>query len=270
MRHALQATRRLQGESHEDTLAAMTNMASVESALGRLKEAEELNRSVLEVRQRVLGPDHPWTMLSQRNLTANLLRQNRAAEAEPILRDLLARSERVLGPNHTDTLSIANSLAAAMRQLNRLDECEAILRRVADGTRRSLPPGHTLTLRVVSNLGVILEQQNKFDEALACYQELWDKLPTTQAGPRDAATYVAQYAVCLVKLEHFDQAEPALLEAKRRLEAAGMTSSSHMRNVLSALITVSEKAGRTQDVDAFRDQLRKLDSTSAPATGAAR
>jgi tetratricopeptide (TPR) repeat protein len=252
MRHALEASRRNQGDTHEDTLAAMTNMATVESALGRHKDAEDLNRSVLEVRQRVLGPDHPWTMLSQRNLTVNLLRQNRPAEAEPILRDLVARSERVLGPDHRDTLSITNSLAAALRQLNKMDECESVLRRVADGARKSLPPGNPFTLKAISNLGVVLEQRNKPQEALACFQELWNKLPSTQSAPRDAATYVAEYALCLVKLNQFDKAEQPLLDAQRRLESAGMSSGDKMREVRAGLVQYYERTGRPEEAARWR------------------
>jgi hypothetical protein len=51
----LEASRRVLGEEHPDTITAMANLASTYWNQGRWKEAEELQVKVLEVRRRVLG-----------------------------------------------------------------------------------------------------------------------------------------------------------------------------------------------------------------------
>ncbi|KAJ7698196.1 hypothetical protein B0H14DRAFT_2417958, partial [Mycena olivaceomarginata] len=78
----------LLGEEHPGTLIAMGNLALSYSALGRSKEAAELETVVLEKRKLLLGEEHPETLIAMGNLTASystLGRSNEAADLRALL-----------------------------------------------------------------------------------------------------------------------------------------------------------------------------------------
>jgi tetratricopeptide (TPR) repeat protein len=266
VRHSLDVHRRVFGTNHTDTLSAINNMAGVELSLGRLSKAEALYRELSDARQSVLGVDHPWTIQSQVNLGTSIMRQRRAPEAEAVFRDALARSERVQGPDHARTLDIANALATAVRLQERIGEAETILRDVADRSRRSLPANHSDTILAVANLALILDQQGKFEEALKCYEEVYAGVQVAELTPLKSARYTAAYAVCLVRLKRFDEAEQPLLEAKKRLETANMQTSSWMRQVIASLVLVCDNARRTEEASRWRAEVKRLDALLKPAT----
>jgi hypothetical protein len=61
---------RVLGPEHPNTLTSRNNLASVLGDLGRLEEAEQEHRAVLDIRMRVLGPEHPNTLTSRNNLAS--------------------------------------------------------------------------------------------------------------------------------------------------------------------------------------------------------
>jgi Tfp pilus assembly protein PilF len=54
----LDASRRLVGDDHPDTLLALHNLATIKDELGRQSEAEKLYVKTLEAKRRVLGAEH--------------------------------------------------------------------------------------------------------------------------------------------------------------------------------------------------------------------
>ena len=80
----MEASSRVLGEEHPDTLTAMANLASTYSNQGRWKEAKELNVKVMEASLRVLGEEHPDTLTAMANLAATYRNQGRWKEAEEL------------------------------------------------------------------------------------------------------------------------------------------------------------------------------------------
>jgi hypothetical protein len=66
----LEATARLLGKEHPDTLTAMSNLAQTLYAQGDLAGARKLEEQVLEARGRLLGKEHPDTLTSMNNLAS--------------------------------------------------------------------------------------------------------------------------------------------------------------------------------------------------------
>ena len=58
----LEASVRLQGKEHPDTLTAMNNLARTLYAQGDLNGTRTLEEQVLEARARLLGKEHPDTL----------------------------------------------------------------------------------------------------------------------------------------------------------------------------------------------------------------
>ena len=266
MRHALESKRRRFGRDDEHTLVSVNNMAAVLVALGRRDEAMALYREAAEAQARVSGDDHPSTLLAWANLSTALLRAGRVAEAEVILRDAVPRSERVNGPDHPRTLQALNNLAAARAMQRQPDEAEATYRQVVARASRGLPEEHPDRIQAVAELAAALERSGKLDEAVALYKDLYDLAHrSTTLSPRHAAMTAVPYGVTLAKAGRYVEAEQPLLESRRMLEAAAMTESSKMRQVLEALAIVYDRTNRAEDASRVRSDIeRRRAATTSP------
>ena len=68
----LEASRRVLGEEHPNTLSSMNNLAHTLCSQGDLAGARKLEEAVLEARRRVLGEEHPDTQQAKQNLAVIL------------------------------------------------------------------------------------------------------------------------------------------------------------------------------------------------------
>jgi hypothetical protein len=69
----MEASKKVLGDEHPNTLTSMANLASTYWNQGRWKEAEELQVLVTEARKSVLGEGHPDTLTSMVNLAYTLV-----------------------------------------------------------------------------------------------------------------------------------------------------------------------------------------------------
>jgi len=118
------------GDSHGETLIAITHQSSILRAIDRLDEALPLAREVregwkkLEADQKV-----PRNTLTSTNILAELLHaMKRDQEAEPMCREVLNGFLRVVGPNHPFTKSAAENHSAVLRALGKEDEADHLLK----------------------------------------------------------------------------------------------------------------------------------------------
>ncbi|KAL2798841.1 violaceus kinesin [Aspergillus keveii] len=116
----------------------MVNLASTYRKHSKFKEAEELEKYVLETNTRVLGPDHPHTIRNMSNLASEFLGQNhhphtlqsmqilskvlraqgRVDEALPLVATYFEVRNRLFGPDHPSTKSAAHSLEKVKKEKN--------------------------------------------------------------------------------------------------------------------------------------------------------
>jgi hypothetical protein len=80
----------------------MENLASVLYDELRWKEAEELQRRVVDARKKVYGPDHALVLGGTANLAVSILQQGRSDEAEMLLLYTLQRLKAILSPDYPD------------------------------------------------------------------------------------------------------------------------------------------------------------------------
>jgi tetratricopeptide (TPR) repeat protein len=153
------------GTKHPDTLASVSNLASVLHDLGDYKAAEAMNRRALEGRMDSLGKDNPETLISFSNLASTLQDQGRHKEAEDMNREALEGHEKVLGYDHPDTLASLNNLALVLQQRGKLKEAEEMHRRALEGSKKVLGPKHPDTLVSLQNLAEALRDQGRYGEA---------------------------------------------------------------------------------------------------------
>jgi non-specific serine/threonine protein kinase/serine/threonine-protein kinase len=269
-RHVLETRLRLNGPDAPDTLTAMQNLAPILQQLGRLDECEDLYRRSSETRQRVLGANHPDTLMARGNLAAVMVRRGRLAEAEAVFRDVLERRQRIQGKDHKNTLETANNLAYTLQSAARHAEAEVMYRDLLERLRRALPENHRTTLATMGNLATTLEAQQKNEEALGWFGDLYQRALVAQITPSAVVRYTSPYGVRLARAGRYAEAEGPLLEARRRMEAANLTQTVNMREVLTSLAEVCQHTGREQEAARYRAEAAKLASppSSAASTSA--
>jgi CHAT domain-containing protein/Tfp pilus assembly protein PilF len=164
-RRALEASERVLGKDHPDTLANANNLARLYHAQGRYGEAEPLFRRALEARERVFSKDHPDTLASVNNLAGLYRSQGRYGEAEPLFRRALETFDRVLGKDHLHTLASVNNLAGLYQSQDRYGEAEPLWRRALEAREQVLGKDHVDTLKSAHNLAVFYQFQGRYGEA---------------------------------------------------------------------------------------------------------
>ncbi|WP_165966677.1 tetratricopeptide repeat protein [Actinomadura sp. 7K507] len=150
---------------HPDALARHSNLAALLRRLGRLEEAEQEARAVLNGRIRVFGPEHPHTLASRSILVTVLRDLGRLEEAEEEGRRALNGRIRVLGDQHRSSLASRCILATVLGEMGRLEEARQEGESALNGRIRVLGAEHPYTLASRSNLAVILSELGKLEEA---------------------------------------------------------------------------------------------------------
>jgi non-specific serine/threonine protein kinase/serine/threonine-protein kinase len=82
LQRALELRRRALGEAHVDTLASMSDLASVFERQAKLASAESLYIKVLEPQRRVLGTEDSSTLSTMQSLAATYAEEGKYASAE--------------------------------------------------------------------------------------------------------------------------------------------------------------------------------------------
>ena len=162
----LEDRERVLGESHPDTLASLSDLASAYLAAGRVGQAVPLYERALADRERVLGESHPDTLASRNNLASAYEAAGRVAEAVPLYEEALAGYSRVLGESHPATLRSRGNLASAYQAAGRVAEALRLLEAVLADRERVLGESHPDTLRSRGNLASAYQAAGRVAEAV--------------------------------------------------------------------------------------------------------
>ena len=129
----LEVCRRIHGDKHLNTIASMSDLGSLLAELGRVDEAEPLQREAYEWMNETLSPRHVNTLTTGYNLAWLLLtKKNAPEESLEIARRVAADSEAVFGPDHPVTLRNRLLVARGLAASGRCEEAAPMLEAVAD------------------------------------------------------------------------------------------------------------------------------------------
>ena len=115
-REALEGRRETLGNRHQNTVASLSNLASLLREKGDLTAAEPLSREALELNRETLG-QHQNTFASINNLGLLLKVKGDLAAAEPLLREALEVRRETLGDRHLSTLLSTRNLGLLSKAL---------------------------------------------------------------------------------------------------------------------------------------------------------
>ena len=149
------------GQSHEETLKSLNDLAEFYSRQGRYTDAEPLLLSLLTHRRATLGESDQRTITSLNDLAGLYSRLGRFSEAEPLLKMALSQRRRALGKNNPDTLVSLNNLAALYWRQGRYAEAETMYYATFSRRRELLGEHHPDTLASANNLEVLYWRQGR-------------------------------------------------------------------------------------------------------------
>ena len=162
---AAELRRGVLGADHPDTLASLTNLASIFRNQGRWEEAEKLEVQVMEARKTKLGVDHPDMLTIMGNLASTYRNQGRWKEAEALEVQVMETRKTKLGVDHPDTLTSINNLASTYWDQGRWEEAEALFVQVMETSKAKLGADHPDTLTIMGNLASTYRNQGRWNEA---------------------------------------------------------------------------------------------------------
>ena len=118
----------------------LDNLAAMLGQIGRLDEAERLNKRALQLIEQAFGRDHPEVGNAASNFGTLLYLAGRDAEAEPLLRRGLAIAEAQSPQDSARIAVITDNLSALLRRTGRLEEALRYCQRALELFEVTLPP----------------------------------------------------------------------------------------------------------------------------------
>ena len=153
------------GKEHPDTIASMSAIAVSLQHSGKLEEAAQMQKVLVEAQERVLGQEHPETLTNMGNFAVTLQELGKLEEAAQMQNLVVEALERVLGQEHPHTLTTMSSLAVTLLKLGKLEEAAQMQKVVVEAMERVLRQEHPYTLTAIGNLAMTLLDLGKLEEA---------------------------------------------------------------------------------------------------------
>ena len=159
---------RLKGEGAlSRSLLAMRGLSAALHSLGRLEEAEEMNRREVRTSQELLGEEHMSTQKAIISLAGLLLDQGKGEEAEIVLRQTISLHQ-TSDPSpcgECERFLCLSSLANVFRKQQRYQEAEELGLSALKGFESLLGPNYSFTLDATRMYALTLLDNGKLDLA---------------------------------------------------------------------------------------------------------
>lgn len=202
------------GPDKAETLSTMNDLSWTLFQEGRLKDAERLQRKLLERERRVLGPEQNETLGTMDQLASTLSEEGSYAESEALYREELAARKRLLGADAFPTLTVMDNLSIVLSMDGKLTEAEKLEQETLDRQVRVFGFENLGTISSMINLATIQGDLDKYDQAEKLFRQTLD-LEVRVLGPNQPETAETKYdlAGLLAKRGNKNEALSLLREA---------------------------------------------------------
>lgn len=231
------------------------NLAVLFFSLGRLEEAERLNKRALALLEDALGRDHMSAGRAAGNLGALLNEAGRRNEAEPLLRRALAIADAQPRPDAVQIGIIEDNLAGLLRQSGRRAEAQAHYDRALQMFESALPATHPRLATVRNNIGRYLLDSGKYADAaatlssaLSLFEAIYGKDNFNTAIP------AANLAEAYTALGRYAEARQLLVRALAALERIYGPRHSNLLATLNAAGSLELADGKPAAARAYFDR----------------
>jgi tetratricopeptide (TPR) repeat protein len=185
------------GPTHPHTLITASGLTADMRALGKFKEALELDKQTYAALQDLYGEDHPRTLMAANNLAVSHRSLGDCYSARDLDEDTLERRQAALGEKHPYTLFSAANLARDLREAGQYEESVTRLRATYETYLEVLGDQLPEPLRTAKSLAVSLRKAGHAEEALKLAEGTYDRYRQYFPGSPDAVAADTEVAVCL-------------------------------------------------------------------------
>ena len=252
--------RRVLGDEHPDTLQTMTLLAELYHDYGRYDDAEALLVRAFEQYRRLRGEQGEKTLTVMGNLACAYMAQDRYDKAKPLLERGIELSLQARGEEHQQTLAFMNNLAHLYREQDRLDKAESLFTKGLELARRALSDEHPSTLDFMRNLaGLYLLQERYVEAELLCRQAVEIAERALPPGHPLTMALAGSWALCLVELKQYEDAESRLLAAYDGMRATLGQDHEQTRRASESLVYLYDAWGKPDQAAEWRAKLPPAD-----------
>ncbi|HZW08717.1 MAG TPA: serine/threonine-protein kinase [Phycisphaerales bacterium] len=243
---------------------AMVNAAVLSYRTGDFPRAETLLREAVGWFDAAVGSDDPEAMDARTSLAVILDELGRAEEAARLHREVYEATRARFGADSPRTLAAQSELAAYLRDSGEYGEADELFTSALEGQHRVLGETHDQTLLSTYQYIGLLTRMERWEDALRRSEWLVARIDGS-LPPSHPVAMLAHFRLgaSLTGLGRHEEAERALLESWRRLDAVEGISPSWKAYVAEALLTLYEKWAREPDARQWRDRLTELQATNA-------
>jgi tetratricopeptide (TPR) repeat protein/predicted Ser/Thr protein kinase len=217
--HAMQVE--LFGAEDRRTLETSRDIAHLHSRRGELRQAEELQRSILEQQTKAHGGDDSRSLDTKRGLADTLMRQGRYREAEQILRAVLVEERNLPGAEEETPLITQMALAQTLSFENKLGEARELLEQVLEARSTKLGNDHPSTIIAQETLASVLADLHQYADAEAAHRDALERAQRVFGQDNQQTLAILNnLSYCLEKMGRVDEAEAALRDCLARRRSA--------------------------------------------------
>lgn len=215
---------------------ALGNVASILGTLGRLEEAERVQRQVLEIRRQLYPEEHPQMARSYFELGSVLNARGELDDAIALVERSLEIRRAVLEEGHPHIAMTQVSLAAILTRAYRHADAAELSRSAAQQLEANLPPGHPFIGFARSSYAGALNAWGRYEAAEPLLRRVLEdrRASLGEAHPQVADT-LNNLGVALYAQGREAEARPLFLAARDIYRnAAGATSVEAARMQMNA------------------------------------
>lgn len=201
-------------DGHPDMATALTELAVLLRATGKVDAAEDSYERALRIREQAFGRSDPEVARAMNNLALLKRDRGRLDEAEELLRDAIATWERTVGSVHPDVASGYSNLGLVAKSRGDVDAAVRHFRKAIATWEEALGPGHPDVAAGLNNLASAYRMQGRYADAEAAHvRALAIRRSALGAMHPDVARSLTNLAFLYGTQERFGDAERTFAEA---------------------------------------------------------
>ncbi|HZM80526.1 MAG TPA: FxSxx-COOH system tetratricopeptide repeat protein [Candidatus Limnocylindrales bacterium] len=197
------------------------NLANILRAMGRFRDALDMDQEVLAAQQNLLGPEHAHTLMTAGGLAGDLRGLGRYEEALVMDRGTYDAWTEMLGDNQHRTLVAAHNLAISFRLMGDFRAARKFDENTYAIRQQVLSANHPYTFGSATGLGRDLRDAGEYERSAALLSTVYEQIRAARGiDSVEAAIAHTNLAVSLRALGRAPEAMPILEAAYKRLDSA--------------------------------------------------
>ncbi|KAK5454369.1 hypothetical protein LTS15_006369 [Exophiala xenobiotica] len=245
------------GDAHPVSLALKSILSSILREEKRWREAEKIERHILERRVLHFEKDNPETLTSMKNMVSIYRGLGRLEDAKIMSQTLIAAMTQTLGAEHYGVLAVKGNLASTLLDLGHWKEAEQLYLEIIEKEKEASGEQHVDAIITLANLAMTYRKQGRLqaaEEAATTAAKLFEKL----FDEMHPYTLTAKNNLALIYKEQGKLAEAQTLGLRVSNMRKSLLGPRHPQSLLSLslLASIDHTLGRFADAEkAFAELL---------------